>query len=143
MSGDKEILEAALFASGEPLHIGQLKNLVREKNVRELLQQLAGEYTARDSAIEIKEMGDRFIMQVKPEFADRVRSIAPKELRSPVLRTLAMIAYHQPITVAELVDRRGPAIYDHVRELEESGFISAIQQGRTRLLATTQRFAEY
>jgi segregation and condensation protein B len=54
-----------------------------------------------------------------------------------------MIAYHQPITVAELVDRRGPATYDHVRELEESGFISAVQQGRTRLLATTARFAEY
>lgn len=143
MSGDKEILEAALFASGEPLDIGQLKNLVRGKNVRELLQQLAGEYIARDSAIEIKEMDSRFIMQVKPEFAEKVRSIAPKELRSPVLRTLAMIAYHQPITVAELVDRRGPATYDHVRELEESGFISAVQHGRTRLLATTQRFAEY
>ncbi|KPQ42047.1 MAG: condensin subunit ScpB, partial [Candidatus Methanoperedens nitroreducens] len=143
MSGDKEILEAALFASGEPLDIGQLKNLVRGKNVRELLQQLADEYIARDSAIEIKEMDSRFIMQVKPEFAEKVRSIAPKELRSPVLRTLAMIAYHQPITVAELVDRRGPATYDHVRELEESGFISAVQHGRTRLLATTQRFAEY
>ncbi|HEX7628573.1 MAG TPA: SMC-Scp complex subunit ScpB [Candidatus Methanoperedens sp.] len=143
MSGDKEILEAALFASGEPLDIGQLKNLVRGMNARELLQQLAEEYIARDSAIEIKEMDGRFIMQVKPEFAEKVRSIAPKELRSPVLRTLAMVAYHQPITVAELVDRRGPATYDHVRELEESGFVSAVQQGRTRLLATTARFAEY
>jgi segregation and condensation protein B len=143
MSGDKEILEAALFASGEPLDVGQLKNLVRGKNVRELIQQLTDEYAARGSAIEIKEMDGRFIMQVKPEFAEKVRSIAPKELRSPVLRTLAMIAYHQPITVAELVDRRGAATYDHVRELEESGFVSAVQQGRTRLLATTHRFAEY
>lgn len=143
MSGDKEILEAALFASGEPLDIGQLKNLVRGKNVREMLQELANEYIARDSAIEIKEMDGRFIMQVKPEYAQKVRSIAPKELRSPVLRTLAMIAYHQPITVAELVNRRGAATYDHVRELEESGFISALQQGRTRLLQTTPRFADY
>ena len=143
MSGDKEILEAALFASGEPLDIGRLKNLVKEKNVRELLRQLAQEYIARDSAIEIKDMDGRFIMQVKPEFAQKVRSIAPKELRSPVLRTLAMVAYHQPITVAELVERRGPATYDHVRELEESGFVSAVRQGRTRLLATTPRFAEY
>jgi segregation and condensation protein B len=143
MSGDKEILEAALFASGEPLDIGQLKNLVRGKNVREMLQEIAEEYIARDSAIEIKEMDGRFIMQVKPEYAQKVRSIAPKELRSPVLRTLAMIAYHQPITVAELVNRRGAATYDHVRELEESGFISAVQQGRTRLLQTTPRFAEY
>jgi segregation and condensation protein B len=54
-----------------------------------------------------------------------------------------MVAYHQPITVAELVERRGPATYDHVRDLEESRFISAQPQGRTRLLQTTQRFAEY
>ncbi len=143
MSGDKEIIEAALFASGEPLDAVQLKNLVRGKDFRELIRQLAEEYAARGSAIEIREMDDRFIMQVKPEFAEKVRSIAPKELRSPVLRTLAMIAYHQPITVAELVDRRGAVTYDHVRELEESGFILAVQQGRTRLLQTTQRFAEY
>jgi len=143
MSGDKEIIEAALFASGEPLDIGQLKNLVRGKNIHELMQQLMREYAARGSALEVREMDGRFIMQVKSEFAEKVRSIAPKELRSPVLRTLAMIAYHQPITVAELVERRGAATYDHVRDLEESRFISAQPQGRTRLLQTTQRFAEY
>jgi len=143
MSGDKEIIEAALFASGEPLDIGQLKNLVRGKNVHELMQQLKDEYAARGSALEIREMDGRFIMEVKSEFAEKVRSIAPKELRSPVLRTLAMVAYHQPITVAQLVERRGPATYDHVRDLEESRFISAQPQGRTRLLQTTQRFAEY
>jgi segregation and condensation protein B len=143
MSGDKEIIEAALFASGEPLDMGQLKNLVRGKNIHELMQQLMDEYAARGSALEIREMDGRFIMEVKSEFAEKVRSIAPKELRSPVLRTLAMIAYHQPITVAELVERRGPATYDHVRDLEESRFISAQPQGRTRLLQTTQRFAEY
>jgi len=143
VSGDKEIIEAALFASGEPLEIGQLKNLVRGKNIHELMKQLMDEYAARGSSLEIREMDGRFIMQVKSEFAEKVRSIAPKELRSPVLRTLAMIAYHQPITVAELVERRGAATYDHVRDLEESRFISAQPQGRTRLLQTTQRFAEY
>jgi segregation and condensation protein B len=143
MTGDKEVLEAALFASGEPLEIVQLQSLVKGKNVRELLDRLIDEYKQRESALEIKEIEGRFVMQVMPEYAEKVRSLAPKELRSPVLRTLSMIAYHQPLTVAELVDRRGAAAYDHVRELEEWGFISAIPQGRTRLLATTQRFAEY
>ncbi len=143
MSGDKEIIEAALFASGEPLDTGQLRNLVGGKNVRELLQELMDEYSARRSSIEIREIEGKFVMQVRPEFAEKVRSLAPKELRSPVLRTLAMIAYHQPLTVADLVDRRGAAAYDHVRELEESGFVSATPQGRTRLLQTTARFAEY
>ncbi len=143
MTGDKEILEAALFASGEPLEIMRLSNLVKGKNVRELLDRLIDEYKQRGSALEIKEIEGRFVMQVMPEYAEKVRSLAPKELRSPVLRTLSMIAYHQPLTVAELVDRRGAAAYDHVRELEEWGFISTTPQGRTRLLATTQRFAEY
>ncbi|MCZ7372250.1 MAG: SMC-Scp complex subunit ScpB [Candidatus Methanoperedens sp.] len=143
MIADKEILEAALFASGEPLDIAQLQNLVKGRNVRELIQQLMDEYKQRGSALEIKEIESRFVMQVMPEYAEKVRSLAPKELRAPVLRTLSMIAYHQPLTVADLVDRRGAAAYDHVRELEEWGFISTTPQGRTRLLATTQRFAEY
>ncbi len=142
MSGDKEIIEAALFASGEPLDEEQLRKLTG-KNARLLLSQLMEEYTQRGSAIEIREIEGKFVMQVKPEYAEKVRSLAPKELRSPVLRTLAMIAYHQPLTVAELVYRRGAAAYDHVRELEENGLVSATPQGRTRLLQTTQRFAEY
>ncbi len=143
MSGDKEIIEAALFASGEPLDVEQLRKLIRGKNARELLQQLMDEYAQRGSSIEIREIEGRFVMQVKPEYAEKVRWLAPKELRSPVLRTLAMIAYHQPLTVAELVYRRGASAYDHVRELEESGMVSAAPQGRTRLLQTTPRFAEY
>ena len=143
MTGDKEIIEAALFASGEPLEIMRLSNLVKGKNVRELLDGLIDEYKQRGSALEIKEIEGRFVMQVMPEYAEKVRSLAPKELRAPVLRTLSMIAYHQPLTVADLVDRRGASTYDHVRELEEWGFISATPQRRTRLLSTTQRFAEY
>src|SRR3989337_1130982 len=128
MIADKEILEAALFASGEPLDIAQLQNLVKGRNVRELIQQLMDEYKQRGSALEIKEIESRFVMQVMPEYAEKVRSLAPKELRAPVLRTLSMIAYHQPLTVADLVDRRGAAAYDHVRELEEWGFISTTPQ---------------
>ncbi len=143
MSMDKEIIEAALFASGEPLGIEQFRNLIKSKNVRELIHQLIAEYAARGSAIEIKEIEGRYVMQVKSEYAEKVRSLAPKELRSPVLRTLAMIAYHQPLTVAELVDRRGAAAYEHVKELEDRSLVSAVPQSRTKLLSTTARFAEY
>lgn len=143
MSQDKEIIEAALFASGEPLDIEQMRRLTGGKNVRGSIEELMNEYEMRKSPIEIREIEGRFVMQVKPEYAEKVRSIAPKELRSPVLRTLAMIAYHQPITVADLVDRRGAAAYDHARELEESGFVSSTPHGRTRLLQTTPRFSEY
>jgi segregation and condensation protein B len=143
VSEGKEIIEAALFASGEPLDELQLRNLTKLKNVGDIVRQLINEYAQRGSAIEIVEIEGRFVMQVKPEYAEKVRHVAPKELRSPVLRTLSMIAYHQPITVADLVDRRGAAAYDHVRDLEERGLISAEPHGRTRMLQTTVRFAEY
>lgn len=143
MISDKGIIEAALFVSGEPLESGQLRNLVKRKNINELIHDLADEYRQRNSPLEIKEIEGRFVMQVKPEYADRVRPIAPKELRAPVLRTLSMIAYHQPIIQSELVDRRGAATYEHVRELEERGLISTKPEGRSRLLQTTPRFSEY
>ena len=143
MSEEKGILEAALFVSGEPLNIEQLRSLLKGGDVTGLLDELMAEYAQRSSGLEIKEIDGRYVMQVRPEYAEKVRRMAPKELRSPVLRTLSMIAYHQPIVQSELVDRRGAAAYGHVRELEERGLISAVPQGRTRLLQTTARFAEY
>lgn len=143
MSTDKGIIEAALFASGDPLDEEQLRNLIKGKKIKGLVEQLIIDYSQRRSALEIKEIEGRYVMQVKPEYAEKVRSIAPKELRSPVLRTLSMIAYHQPLTKAELVDIRGATAYDHVRELEERGLISTIPHGRTQLLNTTPQFAEY
>jgi len=143
MITDKGIIEAALFVAGNPLDEGQLRSLVKGNKVKPLIQELMMEYSQRSSALEIKEIEGKYVMQVKPEYADKVRLIAPKELRSPVLRTLSMIAYHQPITQSELVDIRGSVAYDHVRELEERGLISARPRGRTRVLQTTPRFAEY
>ncbi len=143
MSEEKSILEAALFVSGEPLDIEQIRGLLKGRDVTGLLNELMAEYSQRGSGLEIKEIEGKYVMQVRPEYAEKVRRMAPKELRSPVLRTLSMIAYHQPIMQSELVDRRGAAAYDHVRELEERGLVLAMPQGRTRLLQTTARFAEY
>lgn len=143
MITDKGIIEAALFVSGEPVEKAQLKNLVKRKNVHELIQELIDEYQQRNSPLEIKELDGGVVMQVKPEYAEKVRPIAPKELRAPVLRTLSMIAYHQPIIQSELVDRRGAAAYEHVRDLEERDLISAKPEGRSRILQTTPRFSEY
>lgn len=143
MREDKAVIEAALFASGDPLDENKLRRLVKGKNVQRLVVELMNEYAERGSALEIKEIEGKYVMQVKPEYADNVRPVAQKELRSPVLRTLSIIAYHQPLTQSDLVDRRGAAAYDHAKDLEERGLIAATPQGRTRLLQTTPRFAEY
>jgi segregation and condensation protein B len=142
---EKEIIEAALFAAGEAVDAQSLAKIVGKpkKKVMPMVHDLINEYLDRSGGIEIVDLGDRYVMQVKPEYTDIVRHVAPKELGSPILRTLSMIAYHQPVVQAELVDMRGNSAYDHIRELKNRGFVEAVPHGRTKLLRTTVMFADY
>jgi segregation and condensation protein B len=64
-------------------------------------------------------------------------------LSPAAFETLAVIAYKQPIKQSDLVVIRGNKSYEHVRELEKRGLISAERSGRTKLLTTTRAFADY
>ncbi len=142
---DKETIEASFFAAGRALDIQTLAKIIDKpkKQVDPIVQSLIKEYKERECGIEIIDLGDRYVMQVKPQYTDLVRPLAPKEVGAPMLRTLSMIAYHQPVIQSELVDMRGNAAYDHIRELKERGFITAVPNGRTKLLQTTPMFADY
>lgn len=142
---DKETIEASFFAAGRALDIQTLAKIIDKpkKQVDPIVQSLIEEYKERESGLEIIDLGDRYVMQVKPQYTDLVRPLAPKEVGAPMLRTLSMIAYHQPVIQSELVDMRGNAAYDHIRELKERGFITAVPNGRTKLLQTTPMFADY
>lgn len=142
---DKETIEASLFAAGRALDIQTLAKTIDKpkKQVDPIVQSLIEEYKKRECGLEIIDLGDRYVMQVKPQYTDLVRPLAPKEVGAPMLRTLSMIAYHQPVIQSELVDMRGNAAYDHIRELKERGFITAVPNGRTKLLQTTPMFADY
>ncbi|MFA6372884.1 MAG: SMC-Scp complex subunit ScpB [Methanothrix sp.] len=141
----KAVIEAALFASGRTLTARELADLsgFSEERARSLADGLAAEYAARDSGIEIKSIGEGYSMQVRFGLAGRVLSFAPKEIEAPLIRTLAIIAYKQPIKQSVLVEIRGNKSYDHVKELEERGLINAEKFSRTKLLTTTRGFADY
>jgi segregation and condensation protein B len=141
----KAVIEAALFASGRTLAPRELANLsgLSEERVRSLAEDLAAQYAARDSGLEIKSIGEGYSMQVRFGLAGRVLSFAPKEIEAPLIRTLAIIAYKQPIKQSVLVEIRGNKSYDHVKELEERGLIKAEKFSRTKLLTTTSGFADY
>jgi len=141
----KAVIEAALFASGRTLTPKELADLsgLSEERARALAGDLAGEYAFRRSGLEIKNIGNGYSMQVRFGLASRVLSFAPKEIEAPLIRTLAIIAYKQPIKQSELVEIRGNKSYDHVRELVERGLINAEKKGRTKELTTTRGFADY
>ncbi|MDL2260989.1 SMC-Scp complex subunit ScpB [Methanimicrococcus sp. OttesenSCG-928-J09] len=141
----KQIIEAALFAAGSAVAVETLMKIsgLSKKEVTRLAAELREDYAARGSGIEISDLSGRFVMQIKPEFAEKVKDVAPKELTSPQLKTLSIIAYHQPITKAEVVEMRGGNAYEHVNELHERGFIELKPHGRTTMMTTTKLFAEY
>ena len=143
MSSEEEdlaaVVEAALFAAGRPLSIGEIAEVtdLPIRTVRTLAEGLVRDYSERGGGIEVREFEDRFVMQVRSSVADRVSKVGPKELEAPLLRTLAIIAYNQPIAQSELARLRGNKSYGHVKELEDLGLIQAEKEGRTKIITTT------
>ncbi len=141
------VIEAALYASGRPMSISELADIVKTdiESVRKILRKLIKDYTSRNTALEIVELpNERFVLQLKPELTPKIASLIPGGLLSyATLKTLVFIALKQPIKQSELVQMRGTHVYEHVRELEEKKFIQVIPEGRTKVLTTTDLFADY
>lgn len=140
-----EIIEAALFAAGRAVSVEKLSKITGKprKNILSAVQELMEAYSSRKSGLEILDLGDRYVMQVKPEYSELMREVAPKELSAPKLRTLSMIAYHQPLLQSDLIEMRGSGAYDHIKDLIERGFVESVPCGRSRQLSTTSLFADY
>ncbi len=151
----KNILEAALLAAGEPLSEERLLGLFNEterparEQLREALQQLRDDYASR--SIELREVGGGWRVQVKQEFAPWVAKLweerAPRYSRA-LLETLALIAYRQPITRAEIEEIRGVTIASSImKTLQEREWIRIVGHrevpGRPALYATTAEFLDY
>ncbi len=144
---DKASVEAALFVSGDPVSLREIKNTVDIKStdyVEKLIDLLKKEYRERNSSIEIENvLGDKYVMQVKEEYSEKVMELAPgPDLTKGELRTLAVIAYKQPIMQSKLKKLRGSHSYEHVKKLLRTGLISANPQGRSKELRTTHKFAK-
>ncbi len=140
---DRDLIEAALFVAGRPLTLLELEAIVsHDADVESLIESLIADYQEK-GALEVVQTNDDVVMQVKAAYADAVRAIAQRDLETPVLRTLAIIAYHQPITQSKVAEIRGNKAYGHIHELETRKLIEATPHGRTRMLHTTRAFADY
>jgi len=83
-------------------------------------------------------------MRVKEEYEDKVSHMATDSMfNRGVMKTLALIAYKQPIEQALVVKYRNNKAYDHLKVLFENGFIKKDPKGRTYILSTTTKFVEY
>lgn len=110
-----------------------------------LARTLMMEYKSRNTALEILELEDeRFVLQLRAEYTPEVRRLAIRPLLSVgPLKTLSYIAYRQPVPQIQVIDVRGHHAYSHLRQLEELGLILRERAGRTKVIRTTDYFADY
>lgn len=139
-------LEAILFAGGAPLSVKELTEKAGVSDFRAVqraLRHLARAYSGRQTSLEIRRVGDRYALQVREEFLSSVHSVQPIEIPPRTLKSLTLIAYHQPMLQSVLVKMVGEYAYQEVAELQSFGLIRAEAKGSTLELTTTPRFAEY
>jgi len=146
MSNLKYKLEALLFSSARTMKVEELANLTKAspEEVREKLNELAEEYEGRDSSITMIDEGDAFKLNVKSEHASVVQQVVSEtELSKTLMETLAVIAFKYPIKQSDLIKIRTNKAYDHLRELEDMGYIIRQKFGRTKLIKLTPKFFDY
>ena len=107
----KRLVEALLFASGEPMTERMLANRLPEgANVKALLAELRTDY--EDRGVNLNKAGTSWAFRTAPdlsEFLNKEVEVARKLSRAAI-ETLAIIAYHQPVTRAEIEEIRGVSI---------------------------------
>lgn len=139
-------VEATLFVIGKAATIEELAEILKEDplEIEESLLELIMDYSSRETALEIDDENG-YIIQVREDYKDIVEKLVPVELKTPVLRTLTIIAIKEPLRQSRLKELRGQVAYDHIPELLEKGLISRKKDknGRSFILKTTPKFAEY
>ena len=142
------LIEAALYVAGRPLDLKTLGRIVgsrSKRKVRELARMLMKEYEKRDTSLEVLELEDqRFVLQLKTDYTSKVRRLAVRPLLTEgPLRTLAYIAYKQPVSQKQVIATRGTHAYKHIKQLVEMGLVEREQKGRNKILRATEYFADY
>ena len=144
---DDQLVESVLFAASQPVSIREIQEATNltKKQVEEALARLIQLYNVErktQTSIEIIKAGDKYTMQVKNKFSDQSMMVSKPEIQSHLLKTLALIAFHQPIKQSNLRRMIGPRIYDHVDELVEMKLVHSKPHGATEMLTTTRLFPE-
>ena len=141
-------VEAALFASAEPLTIDEIVAYVGEGEVEIALGQLAAHYEGH--GIELVERGARWHFQTAPDLAHLLRRTReePRRLSRAATETLAIIAYHEPVSRGEIEAIRGVQISRGTLDvLMEAGWVKTAGRreapGRPLLYATTPDFLSH
>ena len=163
-----QVVEALLFSAQKPLSARELVSAVKgagdadelmpnefskatEAQVAAALEQLKIEYIEQGRAFQLVEKAEGWQLVSDPAYAPWVRqlfpAVKPARLTPPSLETLAIVAYRQPITRADVEAVRGVAVDGVLQSLMERGLVKiagrAEVPGRPLLYETTEFFLEH
>ncbi len=148
----KQILEAALLTTQEPLPVSELRKLFNHELSAVLLSNLLEEIRQKwsDSGVELVTVASGWRFQTKAEmqpYLDRLTPQKAPRYSRAVLETLAIIAYRQPVTRGDIEEIRGVSVSSSVlKTLTVRGWIEAVGHrnvpGKPALFATTAHFLD-
>ena len=167
----KFILESLLFSAQKPLRPAELREIfagaaeaddadapvkslkqVKESELTAALEQLAQDHEAAARSYRLVCVAGSWQFVTQPEFAPWLKALVgvkarPSRLSQPALETLAIIAYRQPMTRAEIEQIRGVNVDGTMQTLMERGLVESVGRaevvGRPTLYSTTMLFLEY
>ncbi|WP_069384588.1 SMC-Scp complex subunit ScpB [Halomonas caseinilytica] len=149
-----DILEAALLAAGEPLSLERLEALFDDherpprRALRESLERVEGRHER--GAMELLETASGYQLRIRPRLSSWVSRLwdeRPQRYSRALLETLAMIAYRQPVTRADIEEVRGVSVSGSImRTLVDRGWVRVVGHrdvpGRPAVYATTRSFLD-
>src|SRR6266446_549120 len=159
----KLILESLLFSAQKPLNVKELRDVlaaaavkslkkVKEEPLTAALEDLAKDIEAASRSYRLACVAGSWQFVTQPEYAPWLKAlvghkIRPPRLSQPALETLAIIAYRQPITRAEMEQVRGVTVDGVMQTLVERGLVEQVGRaevvGRPMTYGTTAMFLEY
>ncbi len=147
----RPILEAIIYVADDPVKPEQFKEILPEESfdkIEEALQQLVAEFNSRPGGMAIRMVAGGYRMTTRPEHHEHIRAYLKTKpsakLSMAALETLAVVAYKQPVTLAEILAIRGKKSSTALQTLLEKKLIAILGRkpvvGRPILYGTSKEF---
>jgi len=137
-------IESVLYLKGRPVEKKYLTEITNTNlNLVEIaIEELKSKYSDPESALELNDNKSSISLELKQNLNEFVEDLLPAELKTAVLRTLAVIAIKKKILQSDLILLRGSSAYEHIKELLDKKFIQRRRQkdGRSFWLSLSEKF---
>ncbi len=150
----KDVIESLIFVSLEPLNLEKIKSICTEfsnTEIEQAIQELVENYASNDRGIQIIQAAGGYLFSTKSEYDHWIRRLISLEQRSKLshaaLETLATVAYHQPVTLAEISALRSVDASHSLKSLLQKKLVKITGRkkspGRPLIYRTTDKFLTY